>query len=496
MADGMIFWVRPNATDGLTRFTCYQRTSSTTQTFVSSVLNASEFDSAVNLTGYTPRSGYAFVVRDLLNRIGLALKVDGTLLAKLNLIAGNAITITRGSGGSYTIACNAVDASTLYRAVPFGVKDLSGRFVGFLRNGEISAKMPVRVESSFVTDGTVSAWIARDASDHAALYTQDATGTVRKLTAISTPSHPRIVSGKVSVFGRYRGESGFFWGSLAGDAFYRANPFAWYACWGDSLTAGAGASLVPNTTYPGVLSTISGRMALNNGIGGQVSAQIAYRNCGYGGSWVFAGNQIPASGGVVVSSPAVLPFYPNATGTLRAVAGGIPGTLTLAGGVYTFTRRVDGSAVAVANPTNIYPDTLRQDEAINVFWMGQNDGGSSAAILPALAACVANLKTLNKRFVVVGVHGDPLLIAGSAGQTALLASNAAVMAAYPNNYIDMRVVLVAAYNPALPQDVIDHNNNVVPTSLRSDAIHLNDAGYALVAQTIDAFVTSKGWLIA
>lgn len=489
MTDGMIFWVKPNATDGLTRFTCYQRTSSTTQTFVSSVLNASEFDSALNLTGYSPRSGYLFVVRDLLNRIGLALKVDGTLLAKLNLIAGNAITITRGLGGSYTVACSAIDTSYLYRSVAFGFKDAAGRFVGFLSNGEISAKMPARVESSFVTDGTVSAWIARDTAQHAALYTQDAAGVVRKLTAISAPSNVRLHLSKPVFYGTYRGETDFFWCNADGTGIYRATPYSWFSCWGDSLTEGAGASVLPTKTYPGQLSLLSGRMAINNGIAGQVSAQIAYRNCGLGGAWAFTGGEIPAAGSVVVTIaavPAVLPFSPDPARSMRATAAGVPGTLTIAGGVYTFTRRVAGAAVAVPSPINIYPDTLRQDEATNIFWCGQNDGGASAKILPAVAAMVANLKTITKRFVVVGIfqHYD---------YATLVAQNAIVQAAYPNNYLDIYPILLAAYNPALPQDVADHAAGIVPSSLRADGVHLNDAGYALVALAIYNFLISKGW---
>jgi hypothetical protein len=44
VADGVTFWVKPNTTDALTRFTCYLRTSSTTQTFVASSAVGAEID--------------------------------------------------------------------------------------------------------------------------------------------------------------------------------------------------------------------------------------------------------------------------------------------------------------------------------------------------------------------------------------------------------------------------------------------------------------------
>ncbi len=53
----------------------------------------------------------------------------------------------------------------------------------------------------------------------------------------------------------------------------------------------------------------------------------------------------------------------------------------------------------------------------------------------------------------------------------------------------MRPLLVAAYAKDIDQDVIDHENDVVPASLRSDKLHLNTAGYKIVAQAVyDAYL--------
>jgi hypothetical protein len=66
-------------------------------------------------------------------------------------------------------------------------------------------------------------------------------------------------------------------------------------------------------------------------------------------------------------------------------------------------------------------------------------------------------------------------------------------AAYPDNFIDVEATLVNSYDPSLPQDVADHNNNIPPTSLRYDTVHLNDAGYTIVAGQVKSFLASKNW---
>jgi len=66
---------------------------------------------------------------------------------------------------------------------------------------------------------------------------------------------------------------------------------------------------------------------------------------------------------------------------------------------------------------------------------------------------------------------------------------------YPNNFLmigsqDLREYLVSQYNPSIPQDVTNHNNDTIPSSLMADTVHLNDAGYQLVANRIADFLTA------
>lgn len=86
------------------------------------------------------------------------------------------------------------------------------------------------------------------------------------------------------------------------------------------------------------------------------------------------------------------------------------------------------------------------------------------------------------------------------------AINAALLAAYPTNYIDFAtppsvseqawLLTNYAWTPTA-QDNTDMSNGVWPTSLHgssgTDPTHLNDTGYALWAYRFNNLVVSKGW---
>lgn len=136
---------------------------------------------------------------------------------------------------------------------------------------------------------------------------------------------------------------------------------------------------------------------------------------------------------------------------------------------------------------------------INVFWYGHNDfqlapAGAPGTIKSKLAASIAHLAPGNTHFIVVSVVNDAAFAPkGTATYDALVKLNAQLEALYPDNYIDVRSLLVAHYDPTIPQDVIDFANDVPPTSLRYDSIHLRNEGSVLVAQRVAAFIDAKGW---
>lgn len=123
-----------------------------------------------------------------------------------------------------------------------------------------------------------------------------------------------------------------------------------------------------------------------------------------------------------------------------------------------------------------------------VIWVGQNNYNAPATIKSDVAAMVAALG--HDRYVILSlINGDDSVDwEGGAAYEYKIALNEDLAELYPNNFLDVRTPLVAAYNPNSSEDVTDHNHDVVPSSLRGDAIHLNEAGEAIVAELIHDFI--------
>lgn len=119
-----------------------------------------------------------------------------------------------------------------------------------------------------------------------------------------------------------------------------------------------------------------------------------------------------------------------------------------------------------------------------ILWVGRNNFADAATVKSDIAGMVASLGT--SKFIILGVINGTTELAGSAGYNQIIALNNDLGVLYPSNYIDIRAHLVASYDPLVAQDVIDFGNDVPPNSLRSDTLHLNAAGYDVVAKKIMA----------
>lgn len=119
-----------------------------------------------------------------------------------------------------------------------------------------------------------------------------------------------------------------------------------------------------------------------------------------------------------------------------------------------------------------------------IIWAGRNNYTSQATVEADIAAMVASLG--HTRYLVLSVlnQDSALEYSGESEYAKIAALNAALSATYGARYVDVRSYLVSLYNPLDAQDVIDHGHDVPPTSLRSDAVHLNDAGYLAVANKV------------
>ena len=135
------------------------------------------------------------------------------------------------------------------------------------------------------------------------------------------------------------------------------------------------------------------------------------------------------------------------------------------------------------------------DDWVNVFWYGGNNQTDAATIKADLERSIASLAPGNNRFLVLGVvnQAAPAERRGGADYATIVRLNADLAAQYGDRFFDVREFLVGLADPAQPADVIDRQDDVVPTSLRADGVHLNVAGSTAVARRVLELIAAKGW---
>lgn len=322
---------------------------------------------------------------------------------------------------------------------------------------------------------------------------QSLSGTFPGLAAI------RLGRGRSGVSGLWSGSIGrlrLFPASMGEEEFAAFVAGTGIAAWGDSLTAGAGATggSSGSATYPAVAQTLFSppRQVWRQAIGGQTATQIAARMNAVPILVTLSGGVIPASGTVAVTEKSVnvLSGSGSYSGSLKGWLAGIEGTMTTdAGGNWSFVRAAPGPAVTVgANTrfTSAWGHYLRGHTAW--LWMGRNGAQAGRTIVGDIAAAVASLG--HSRFLVGGV------LPSTADSGAVLAQfnalNGQLASTYGPRFVDLPALLMAAADGS-PEDASDVAAGFVPRSLRSDHLHLNDAGYALVARAFHAAHLAMGW---
>jgi lysophospholipase L1-like esterase len=256
---------------------------------------------------------------------------------------------------------------------------------------------------------------------------------------------------------------------------------------GDSLTHGVG-----QTPYTTALAGLTGRDVANYGLGGQTSTEIAAR---FGASTTYlsvAGNTIPASGSVGVTVYDVDLLRTGAGASMAVTLYGVRGTLTrgagtgVFAGAYTFTRATAGSAVTVPARVQIIPDTSALKERVAIIWIGNNNYAEDANIQRDILAIIRTLEAMKTRYLILTMlNGNyPGRRANDAPNTdyqTMMTINRNMMR-LSNNVVDIQKLL--------PKDPL---TDVVDAAYRVDDIHLNSAGYALVAGHIRDALTARGW---
>ncbi|ODT78889.1 MAG: hypothetical protein ABS76_22360 [Pelagibacterium sp. SCN 64-44] len=259
--------------------------------------------------------------------------------------------------------------------------------------------------------------------------------------------------------------------------------------WGDSLTAGSGASDSATRSFPAMAQTLFDppRAVVKQGVGGQTSTQIAARMNALPILVSVSGDAIPASGGVAVTGKSIniLGSAPAFSGSQSGWLGGVKGSMsTDAAGNWTFTRSDPGAAVPLP-PGSPFRCELGEvlRPRIAWLWMGRNGADSGHDVINDIAAAVASLG--HRRFLVGSV-----LVATDPEDPETL--NARLGALYGPRFVNVLAALIAAHDGS-PQDLADIATGYVPASLRSGDVHLNDAGYSVVAEAFCARTLAMGW---
>lgn len=260
--------------------------------------------------------------------------------------------------------------------------------------------------------------------------------------------------------------------------------------WGDSLTQGNEDGT--GITYPKQLAALTGQTVTNRGIGSQTSSQIAVRMNAYSGQQeqtFTAGFTIPTSGTVNLTfQPGFEPCF-NVRDKSIYSGGGVPIQFTVGGQTWSGLCQDNGShayvftpatypASAVTVPDNT-PWTVDEDIAtLNsgcvVIWAGRNNYANATQVQADIAAMVAVARQSTTCYLVLSVPNGAYFseLKGTANYNTLLALNSALSATYSpgNHYFDIRTALIALYNPSNPADVLDHQNDVWPYSLRAQDV--------------------------
>ncbi len=173
---------------------------------------------------------------------------------------------------------------------------------------------------------------------------------------------------------------------------------------------------------------------------------------------------------------------------LRGTLAGVEGTLTTDGGtrqLFTCSHAGDAVAVAYATPFHASDATTGQ---IQWLWAGRNNATTPETVLSDIAAMAGHVP--GGRYLI----GAILPSSADTPETrqTIAALNATLAVLYTTRFVDLHAVLSAAANQTT-EDQQDIAAGLVPRSLRADALHLNDQGYAIAAAAWVSATTATGW---
>ena len=261
--------------------------------------------------------------------------------------------------------------------------------------------------------------------------------------------------------------------------------------WGDSLTAGAGGS---GTNYPSVCASELGITSFKNcGVGGENANTIACRQ---------GGNSLILKEGTVseYSLSELTDIYGTECNPLRQGSGsnsvnpiyinGVQCNLSISqtsttdpNAKYTITG-YNGRLLA-ETPVKFSGCDIKSK--ITVIFVGQNGPG----LAERLSIIDSMISKINDNYIIMGL---------SSGSSASRANEEAQMLSkYGVHYFNTRYMLskygmnIMNLTPT-SSDTSEMNNGEVPSSLRSDSIHLNANGYTALGKMLAQKIRACGYV--
>lgn len=273
---------------------------------------------------------------------------------------------------------------------------------------------------------------------------------------------------------------------------YTVHPINKIACWGDSMTEGAGGNGI---NYPKVLNELTGLDVSNNGVGGQTSTEVVARQGAIPYTITLENNEIPVSGSVEITNMSnKLLIYPGIFwGTLNNVYGKLALEKT---GIWTFSRFEQGESIFCPANSIFKIDNGEKDNHISIFWYGRNNYNDGETVIRDIQSSISHLKPLSKKFIILSICNSDRSYEkkGMDGYNKIIELNNKIKDLYPDNYIDIRKILVEKYDIANETDLQNYVDDVPPSSLRSDALHLNAKGYTIVGEAVYDKMKELGWV--
>lgn len=104
-----------------------------------------------------------------------------------------------------------------------------------------------------------------------------------------------------------------------------------------------------------------------------------------------------------------------------------------------------------------------------LIWSGRNNYTDPTTVQSDIAAMIADVLPCTHQYMVLSIMNGEYANehAGQTNYNDIINLNSALASTYGQNYLDVRSMLVAAYNPANGADVLDRTNDVPPFTLRA-----------------------------